>query len=152
MNKWNNKFRYQVASCWLFILSLNVLFALGEAITRNTVLWPIFMELRGDKHGQTNNMNLGLYWSLFRGHLAGARQCKAVKVGRVGRSQRYFSYCSNNLTNREEEGRKRLDRKRGEKYVTHFYKYNVTAVLLLSGTLRSSVVTALLGRSPGRHV
>ena len=21
MNKWNNKFRYQVASCWLFILS-----------------------------------------------------------------------------------------------------------------------------------
>jgi len=20
MNKWNNKFRYQVASCWLFIL------------------------------------------------------------------------------------------------------------------------------------
>ena len=22
MNKWNNKFRYQVASCWLFILSL----------------------------------------------------------------------------------------------------------------------------------
>jgi len=22
MNKWNNKFRYQVASCWLFILSV----------------------------------------------------------------------------------------------------------------------------------
>jgi len=21
MNKWNNKFRYRVASCWLFILS-----------------------------------------------------------------------------------------------------------------------------------
>jgi len=21
MNKWNNKFRYEVASCWLFILS-----------------------------------------------------------------------------------------------------------------------------------
>jgi len=21
MNKWNNKFRYQVASCWLFILN-----------------------------------------------------------------------------------------------------------------------------------
>jgi len=21
MNKWNNKFRYQVASCWLFVLS-----------------------------------------------------------------------------------------------------------------------------------
>jgi len=24
MNKWNNKFRYQVASCWLFILSTDV--------------------------------------------------------------------------------------------------------------------------------
>ena len=23
MNKWNNKFRYQVASCWLFILKKN---------------------------------------------------------------------------------------------------------------------------------
>jgi len=25
MNKWNNKFRYQVASCWLFILSYSTM-------------------------------------------------------------------------------------------------------------------------------
>ena len=29
MNKWNNKFRYQVASCWLFILSYRFCFSIS---------------------------------------------------------------------------------------------------------------------------
>jgi len=32
MNKWNNKFRYRVASCWLFIPSLKYQFCKEERI------------------------------------------------------------------------------------------------------------------------
>lgn len=81
------------------------------------------------------------------GRLARALLCEAVKVGRVERLSGHFSYCSNDFTNREEEERRQPDRKRERgKYVTHFYKYNLTAFLLFSGTL-ASVAIALGGRS-----
>ena len=31
MNKWNNKFRYQVASCWLFILRIGTIVGRGPS-------------------------------------------------------------------------------------------------------------------------
>jgi len=42
MNKWNNKFHYQVASCWLFILSFK----------------PFFYAYSISEHGEQNIVNL----------------------------------------------------------------------------------------------
>ena len=93
MNKWNNKFRYQVASCWLFILSctkmhgsMNIKFTLFTLYCEN---YKTFKQLTGQNKEDSNepdsacNKNQNLNSLIFSGN--GVRladvQCFAFLCG-----------------------------------------------------------------------
>jgi hypothetical protein len=91
----------------VFLIFLCLRFILGKALGKY-----------GYVYGRPENFGPEICWLMSLERLARAPPCEAVKVGRVGRSSGHFCYCSNDLTNREEERRHR-DRKRERgKYVT----------------------------------